>query len=85
MLKATIHLTGDLHDPKNRNLAEHTLKALATALEGVGATVEAPREHATLTRPVYPKKRGEKVTFGEIPQFGDEFVLHAEVKGTPAK
>ena len=80
MLKVTLHVSGDLHDPKNRNLAEHTLKTIGDALKGLGAEVQDPREHATLTRPAYPKKRGEKVTFGEIPQFGDEFILHAELK-----
>jgi hypothetical protein len=80
MLKIALHLTGDLHDPKNRNLAEHALKALGDALKDLGAEVQDPREHATLTRPAYPKKRGEKIAFDEIPQFGDEFILHAELK-----
>ena len=84
MLKVTIHVSGDLHDPKNRNLAEHGLKALEDALRSLGAEVEEPREHATVTRPAYPKKRGQKNAFAEIPQFGDEFILHAEVRDPKA-
>jgi len=80
MLKVTIHVSGDLHTPRNRNLAEHSLKALEEALRGLGAEVKEPREHATVTRPAYPKKRGQKNAFAEIPQFGDEFILHAELK-----